>query len=108
MDDAKQLSCPPDRDFIDCDPLWAVLFQMHIDLKIYPSLFDRCLYMGFIISELYDIPVLCPTVGLCRPGEIKGFQDICLSLGIVPVQDVRVRICSDQISNLKDHNFCNF
>ena len=92
MNNTKQLSCPPYRDFIDCDPLWAVLFQMHVYLKIYPSLFDRCLYMGFIISELYDISVLCPAMGFCSPGQVKSFQDICFSLGIVSIQDVRVRI----------------
>ena len=92
MHDAKQFSCPPYRDFIDCDPFWAVLFQMHINLKTYPSFFNRRLYMGFIVTKLYDISVLCPSVGLRRSGQVKRLQNIGLSLGVISIQDVCVRI----------------
>ena len=48
--------------------------------------------MGFFMPELDQVPVLRPPVGFGRPGQIKGLQDIGLSLGVIPVEDIGRRI----------------
>ena len=92
VDNAEQFARPPDRHLVDSDPFRAVLFQMHVDLESNPFLFHDRLEMGLVMPELYDIPVLCPPVGLRCSGQIESLEYIRLSLGIIPIQNISLWI----------------
>ena len=61
---------------------------MHINAPGNVIFQDLQLYMGFILSKTDDIPVFCPPVGLGCAADIGRFQNICLSLGIVTIENV--------------------
>ena len=84
----KKLTRFSDRNLIDRDSFWTVLLQMHIDLPGNFVLLDDRLDMRLLLSEPDQIPISGSSVRLCRTGKVHSFQDICLSLRIVSVENI--------------------
>ena len=62
---------------------------MHIDAVRHFFLADLKLDMGFLLPKLDNFPILGISVGLGGSAQVDRLQSVRLSLGIVPVKNIR-------------------
>ena len=62
---------------------------MHIDPVSHISLLHLHPDMGFFFPEPDQAIILYGPMRFCGSTYIGGFQDICLTLGVIPIKDIR-------------------
>ena len=88
----EKLTCLPDRNPINGNSLCSVFSQMNIDLMFQSPFFQQGTNMCFFFSEKNQFPVFGIFVGSGCPADIYRFQNIGLSLGIIPIENIGFRI----------------
>ena len=95
IQDAEQLPGFSDGNAVHSDAFCTVFLQMDINAVIHTILLYDGTDMRLLRVKTDHFPVFAALVGLCRSTDIQRFQHICLSLGIISVQDVGPGIKSD-------------